>query len=112
MKKLSVYLKSLLPSWDTLKAKGIALLKSKFVTFALKKVLGTAVAGGFRAWLVKYLATELFEEILEPSIDFIIHEVEEKADKISGKFKNKKLNQAIEDQDDEAYDSASDSTFN
>lgn len=61
--------------WGRLKTALISWLKSKAVTMALKKILGSAMAGGFKGWLVKYIVTELFEELAEPVIKYAFRKV-------------------------------------
>ena len=46
----------------------IKFLKQKAVKLTLKKVLGNALAGGVKGWLVKYIVTELFDEVAKPII--------------------------------------------
>lgn len=59
----------------------IKFLKTKFIKTALKKILGSAAAGGIKGWIVKYVATELYDELAKPIINFTfrrigyIHEV-------------------------------------
>lgn len=45
-------------------------LKGKAVKLALKKILGSAMAGGFTGWLVAFIAENLFEEIAQPLINY------------------------------------------
>lgn len=52
--------------WGRLKAALITFLKDTFVKTALKKLLGAAASGGVKTWIIKYIATELFEEVAEP----------------------------------------------
>jgi len=106
---LKIYLKSLYP---TLKAKLFALLKSKFIKLVIKKVLGSGAMGGFKVWLVKLIATELYDEIGEPVLHFLFHEGEQGASKLKGKYIIKKMKKAREDGDAEAYDNASDDVYN
>lgn len=57
------------PFWDRFKPVLISYLKQNFVKAALKKLLGSAIAGGFKAWIIKYIVTELFEEVAQPLIE-------------------------------------------
>lgn len=57
------------------KEKVIAFLKGSAVKFAIKKILGAALTGGFKVWLIKFIVTELFEEIAEPLIKLSFRKV-------------------------------------
>ena len=89
--------------WLILKNQLIDILKGKFVKAALKKVLGSAAAGGFTGWLVKYIAIELFEEVFEPLIRYGIRKGLLVVDKIDGNIKAKKIEKAKDDNDEDAY---------
>lgn len=98
--------------WNILKQSIINILKGGFITLALKKLLGTALGGGIKVWIIKTIATELFEEIGEPLIHFFFNEAEYQADVIEGKLNVKKLEKAKDENDQGTYDSAADDTFN
>jgi hypothetical protein len=86
----------------------IAYLKSKFIVAALKKILGTSVATGFKGWLISWVAENFFEEIAEPLIKKSIRGLGYVYLKVEGKVIIKKLDQAQENNDENAYDSAMD----
>ena len=81
----------------------INFLKSEAIKLALKKILGNAVAGGFKAWLIKLIITELFEEVAEPVIRLAIRKGQLVVDKTSGKMKVKRIERAKDEGDEDAY---------
>lgn len=46
----------------------VKFLKDKAIKTALKKLLGNAMAGGIKGWIVKYVVTELYDEVAKPII--------------------------------------------
>jgi len=74
-------------------------LKGKAVKLALKKILGSAMAGGFKAWLVKYIVTELFEEIAQPVINYGFRKFGYQVEVYHGKKLLKKIQNAENDDD-------------
>lgn len=97
--------------WQLIKKAVIEQLKGAGVKLALKKILGTAAMGGFKAWLIKYIVTELFEEIGEPLIKAAFVKLGYYYDRIEGKIIVKKIQDAREDNDADAYDNATDDVF-
>lgn len=83
----------------------INFLRTQAVTLALKKILGTAVGGGFKVWLVKYVTTNLFDEVAVPIIKFASRKGLLFYDKAEGAIKVKKINEAKKDGDADAYSS-------
>lgn len=67
--------------------------------------------GGFRAWLIKYIVTELFEEIAEPLIKASFRRMGYLYDRAGGKIQVKKLNEAREDNNEDSYNSSVDDIF-
>lgn len=53
---------------ERIKSSLIRFLKTKAVKAALKKILGSAVAGGPYAWIVTYIVSELYDEVAKPII--------------------------------------------
>lgn len=88
---------------ETFKKALIDFLKGSAVKFALKKILGTAAMGGVKGWLVKLIVTELFEEIGEPVIKYLIRKGALAYDKVEGKIKIKKLEAAKEEGNEDGY---------
>jgi hypothetical protein len=95
--------------WLTLKENLINFLRGHAVKLALKKILGSAAAGGFKAWLVKYVITELYDEIGEPLVRAAVNRIGYTYDKVEGKVLIKKLNEAQNEAD---YDSTIDDILN
>jgi hypothetical protein len=86
----------------------IEFLKGSAVKLALKKILGTAAMGGVKGWLIKLIVTELFEEIAEPVIKYLIRKGALAYDKAEGKIKIKKLERAKEANNEADYNSTID----
>lgn len=103
--KFETFLKS---AWPLFKSALIEHLKGKAVKLALKAFLKSGAAVGFKAWLIKFVTEELIEEIGIPVINALQVEVVYVYNRETGKVMAKKLNQAWEDGDAEAYDDASD----
>lgn len=87
--------------WSSVKTFLIAQLKGEFVKFALKKVLGTAAMGGFKAWIVSFIAKELYDEIGEPVIKAVLRKGRYQYEVLNGKMKIYKLDRSP---DDNSYD--------
>lgn len=94
--------------WPLLKPKLIEHLKGKAVKLALKTFLKSGAGVGFKAWLIKFIVEELIEEVAIPVINALQVEVVYIYNRETGKVMAKKLNQAREDGDAEAYDNAAD----
>lgn len=89
--------------WATLKPKLLAWLKGKFVTAAIKKILGSAAMGGFKVWLVKYVASEFYEELIEPIFKWGIRKGLLVADLREGSVRLKKINEAKDENNADEY---------
>lgn len=98
-------IKSYLPLF---KEQLIKFLKGEAVKLALKKILGSAVIGGPKAWIIKFIVTELYEEIGEPLIRAGLNQIGYYYDKIDGNIQVKKLEKARDQNNADAYNSASD----
>jgi hypothetical protein len=94
--------------FDRIKQPLIDFLKGSAVKYALKKLLGTAAMGGFKGWLVRYIVTELFEEIAEPVIRYLIRKGALAYDQAEGKIKIIKLERAKASKNEADYDSTID----
>lgn len=87
----------------------MSILEQKAVKTALIRLLGSATVGGFRAWIITYLIKDiLFEKALEPVVKKTLLGIGYKMDRIEGGFQWKKLEDAINTGDDDAYDEVSD----
>lgn len=90
-------------TWRFVRDKIVEHLKGKAVKLALRKLLGSPLAVGFKGWLVSFVAEELFEEVAEPLIKFVVRKGFLIYDKVDGKLKVKKIKKAKEGQDEETY---------
>lgn len=86
-------------------------LKGQAVKLALKKILGSAAAGGFKAWLVKFVVENLWDEFVEPLMNAALVEVKYIKDKIDGKITADKIEKARRSGDASSYNDAVDSAF-
>lgn len=90
-------------SIDQLKKSILDLLKGAVVKKALKTFLGTGAGVGLKAWIIKFIVTELFEEIAVPLIKAVLVEAGYQYDKKNGEILITKLHQAREDNDADSY---------
>ena len=79
------------------------LLKDKLVKAALKKILGSAVTGGFKAFVIKFIAVELFDEVALPFFKFLRRNGFLQIDKTTGKVTMKKVERAKVEHNEAAY---------
>lgn len=86
----------------------INFLKGAAVKAALKKILGSAAVGGFRAWLIRYIVIELFEEVAQPLIEFLLRKGALVYDKTEGKIRLKKLEMAKVENNETDYNTSVD----
>lgn len=82
------------------------IIKEQFVKRALAMFIKTAASGGLKAWLIKFIAEELYEEVGRPVANYALVEFRYYIDVETGKRYLKKLKEAPnEDADDDAIDS-------
>lgn len=87
--------------WQHLRDAVIEHLKGRAIKIALRKLLGTMT--GFRAWVVKFIVSELFEHLAEPIIKLSMRKGFLLVDKASGRIKIKKMREAKEEGDESEY---------
>jgi len=80
--------------YQILKIALINFLRGAAVKLALKKLLGSAVMGGFRAWIVRFIIKELFDEVAEPLINLAVRKSLLVYDKKEGKLRIDKNDKA------------------
>lgn len=85
--------------------------KGKLLKLALKKFLGSTYAVGFKGWLVKFIITNLWEELAAPIIKAGLVEISYIEDKIDGKVTAKKIEKARRSGSNEDYNNAVDAAF-
>lgn len=98
--------------WPEIKLRLINWLKGEAVKFALKKLLGSAMMGGFKAWLIKFIVETFFEEIAEPVTKAVLIKGEWAYHRVEGSVLVKKLETAIEDHNEDDYNSTIDDILN
>lgn len=86
-------------------------LKGQVVKLALKKILGSAVMGGFKTWLITFVVENLWDEIAEPLIKAGLVEIKYIKDNIDGKITAKKIDEARRSGDQDSYDDAVDELY-
>jgi hypothetical protein len=84
-------------------------LKGRFIKLALKKLLGSGAALGFKGWLITFIATELFEELAVPFLNYLKRKGMLVYDRTQGRIKVKKLEKAKEENNEDRYDDIVDS---
>lgn len=89
--------------WPLIRGQVISFLKGEFIKLALKKILGSSAMGGFKGWLVKFIASELFDEIAKPLLELSIRKGFLVYDKIEGHITLKKVENAKKDHDKSDY---------
>lgn len=89
--------------WKTVRAFILNYAEKFFVDFALKKILGSALGGGFKVWLVKTIATKLFDEVAAPILRAAIRKGYLFYDIQQGKILIKKVMDAKEEGRKEDY---------
>lgn len=60
-------------------------LRGKIFKLAIKKILGVALMGGVRGWLIQFILTELYEQIGLPVIKLGMRKIQKKIDEEKGK---------------------------
>lgn len=89
--------------WKTVKDFILSKAEKFFIDFALKKLLGSVLAGGLKAWIVKKIAGKLFNELGKPLLQlairkgFLLYDVRE------GKILVKKIDEAKREHDAAEY---------
>tara|TARA_R110000787_G_scaffold5686_6_gene20541 strand:- start:5419 stop:5718 length:300 start_codon:yes stop_codon:yes gene_type:complete len=58
-------------TWEWVQNTLIKFLRDKAVKQILKAVLGSVKAGGIKVWIIKYIATELFDEVAKPFMQYV-----------------------------------------
>ena len=86
-------------------------LKGQVFKLALKKILGSAAMGGFKAWIIRFILENLWDEIVEPLMNAALVEIKYIKDKVDGKITAKKIEQARLSGDQDSYDSAVDELY-
>lgn len=107
MKKLNFKI-----NWDWVKTSLIKFLKDKLVKTILKKILGSATALGWQAWIIKYFVTEIYDEALAPRIKAIFAQIGFKYNVYKGGIQIERIKEARENDDEEQYNSTIDDIFN
>lgn len=86
-------------------------LKGRVFKLALKKILGSAYAGGFKAWLVQFLIENLWDEIVNPLLNAGLVEIKYIKDKVEGRITADKIDKARKSGDQTNYDIAVDDVY-
>lgn len=84
-------------------------LKGRLVKAALKKFLGSGAALGFKGWLITFIATELFESLAVPLLNYLKRKGMLFYDRTQGKIKVRRLEQAKEEGNEDNYNDIVDS---
>lgn len=87
----------------------IAHLKGAAIKAALVHLIKTSV--GIKAWIVKFLIEELFEEIVEPLTKLALRKVKYEYRKHEGEVIIEKIKEARENKNEDDYNSHVDDIF-
>ncbi len=96
---------------SNLKTIVIKYLKSAAIKAALLQFLGSTIAGGWKAWLIKFIVTELFEEVAEPLVKYFFRKIGYVYDRVEGEIKFNRIKEAKENNDKISYNIAVDDVF-
>jgi hypothetical protein len=83
----------------------IKFLRGEAVKLALKNILGSAAASGFKAWLVKIIIKYFYDSVAEPIIKIGFRAAGYVYNNVDGKISATKLDEARNDNDEDTYDS-------
>ena len=99
-------------NWENVKTKILAFLRGEVFKSLLVSFLKAQVMGGLRAWLLKIMLTEFYDEVAEPYIEISLERGRFEITTQKGKIIVKKLESADENDNQSDYDSASDNAAN
>ena len=91
--------------WEYLKKA----LRSRLITSAVKRLLGSGALGGIKGMIIMYVAGHLYDEIIVPFLDFLERKGMLYYDKSQGRIKSRNLEKAKEAHDEDAYNRTVDS---
>lgn len=94
------------PNFSELKKAFFKFIKGAAVKAALKKILGSAAAGGLRGWIIKFIVLELFDELFIPLLKYGFNMAGYVLRKEKGKIIAEKINRARDEKDEQAYNDA------
>jgi len=81
----------------------IQFLKGEAIKLALKKLLGSAAAGGIKGWIIKFVVEQLFEEVAQPIIELGFRKMGYLVHRIEGEIILKKIKDAKNENDFDRY---------
>jgi len=80
-------------------------IKKWIIEFAFRKILGSAIVGGVKGWLIKYGINWLWKQYLGPGLRYLFRKVEMLIRKRDNKKNIGKLNKAKNEKEfDDAFD--------
>jgi hypothetical protein len=98
-------------NWISIRNSIIKYLKGESVKLAFKTLFKSAAFGGIRLWLVKTIVNEFYDEIGEPIIKAAFVQAGYEYNKIEGNILVKRLEEAKHENNQTAYDNATDDIF-
>jgi spore maturation protein SpmB len=96
MKWLNTLLQSLKPAINKF-------IKGEAIKLALRKILGSSTASGLRAWIIKFIASELYEELFKPILLYGIRKKMLIIDKSTGALIVNRVQRAKDEGDETSY---------
>lgn len=98
-------------NWATVRVMIVELLKSAWVRMILLKMFGSAISGGYKAWIAKVIVEYAFDELALPIIKLAFRKMGYVYHRAEGQIIFKRIEQAKEENDQAKYDSAIDDLF-
>jgi hypothetical protein len=98
-------------SWAALRPLVLEFLKSTFVKTILLKMFGSAISGGYKAWIAKLIVEYAYEELAEPIVKLVFRRAGYLYNKVEGKIIIEKIKEARDENNSEKYNSAVDVIF-
>lgn len=69
-------------------------LRGKLFKLAIKKILGIAMMGGIKGWIIQFILTELYDQIGRPVIRLGMRKIQKQIDEEKGKKLYKDIEKA------------------
>ena len=96
------------PFWLSIRSYLINFFRGQAIRLALKKILGSAAVGGFKAMVIKWIVTHFYDEFAVPLIKAAFRAKGLVFDIVDGHILIKKMKKAEDDNDQVVYDSTVD----
>lgn len=98
-------------TWATLRPLIVEFLKSQFVRVILLKMFGSAISGGYKAFIAKLIVQYAFDELALPIIQLAFRKMGYVYHRTEGQIIFKRIEEAKVTDDEKKYDQAVDDLF-